>query len=57
MLLVVAVSSATWASRDARRRTDSGGLAFAAGALVMLTFPFGPLVYARFRHRLSPPGP
>lgn len=49
LAIVAAVSSATWVSRDLRRR-DVGSLAAGLVALLVLaTFPLGVLAYARWR--------
>lgn len=53
LLLFAAISSATWVARDARRRRASEVTAIVASLLSLLTFPFGPLVYARWRRRLG----
>lgn len=52
LLVPLAVGSATWASRDARRRTGSGAVAVVSGLGVLLTFPIGLAAYVHLRHRL-----
>lgn len=53
LALVAAVSAGTWASRDVRARTGRHALALVTGTAVALTFPIGPALYARVRHRLG----
>ena len=53
LLVSAAVATGTWTSRDARRRGVGPVAAGALGVVCLVTFPLGPVLYARLRHRVG----